>query len=53
MCEGADQKSIKLNTLVEHEERDNISLNSVSRACAVDKQQEKELAVFRWMGEKC
>ena len=34
-------------------ERDNISLNSVSRACAVDKQQEKELAVFRLMGGRC
>ena len=52
-CEKADQQSIKLKTLVEHGERDNISLNSVSRACAVDKQQEKELAVFRLMGERC
>ena len=49
----ADQKSIKLKTLVEHGERDNISVNSVSRACAVDKQQEKELVVFRLMGERC
>ena len=52
-CEKADQQLIKLKTLVEHGERDNISLNSVSRACAVDKQQEKELAVFRLMGERC
>ena len=35
--EKADQKLIKLKTLVEHGERDNISLNSVSRASAVDK----------------
>ena len=52
-CEKADQRSIELKTLVEHGERDNISFNSVSRACAVDKQQEKELAVFRLMGERC
>ena len=32
-CEKADQKLIKLKTLVEHGERDNISLNSVSSAC--------------------
>ena len=48
-CVKADQKSIKLKTLVEHDERDNISLNSVSSACAVDKQQEKELVIFRLM----
>ena len=47
-----DQRSIELKTLVEHGERDNMSFNSVSRACAVDKQQEKELTVFRSMGEK-
>ena len=54
-CEKPDQQSIALKTLVEHGERDNISFNSVSRACAVDKQQEKERerAVFRLMGEKC
>ena len=52
-CVKADWKWIKLKTLVEHGERDNISFNSVSRACAVDKQQEKELAVVRLMGEKC
>ena len=33
-CEKADQRSIKLKTLVEHGEKDNISFNSVSRACA-------------------
>ena len=52
-CEKADQRSIKLQTLVEHGERNNISLNSVSRAWAVEKQQEKELAVLRLMGERC
>ena len=52
-CEKADQKLIKLKTLVEHGERDNISLKSVSSACAVDKQQEKELVIFRVMGERC
>ena len=52
-CEKEDQWSTKLKTLVEHGERDNISFNSVSRACAVDKQQEKERAVFRLMGEEC
>ena len=52
-CEKADQKLIKLKTLVQHGERYNISFNSVSRACTVDKQQEKELSVFRVMGEKC
>ena len=52
-CGKADQELIKLKTLVEHGERDNISLNSVSRTCAVDKQKEKELAVFRLMGERC
>ena len=52
-CDKADQQSIELKTLVEHGERDNISFNSVSRACAVDKQQEKELAIFRLMGERC
>ena len=51
-CEKADQKLIKLKTLVEHRERDNISLHSVSRARAVDKQQGKELAVFRLMRER-
>ena len=40
-CEKDDQRSIELKMLVQHEERDNISSNSVSRACAVDKQQEK------------
>ena len=52
-CEKDDQWSIELKMLVEHGEGDNISFSSVSRACAVDKQREKELAVFRSMGEKC
>ena len=39
--------------LVEHRERDNISFNSVTSACAVDKQLVKELAVFHSMGGKC
>ena len=52
-CEKADQRSIKLKTLVEHGERDNISFNPVSRACAVDKQREKELAIFRLLEERC
>ena len=52
-CAKDDQRSIEPKTLVEHGERDNISFNSVSRACAVDKQQENELAIFRSMGEKC
>ena len=39
--------------LVEHEERDNISFNSVSRACAVGKQREKELVIFRLLEERC
>ena len=51
-CEKDDQWSIELNMLVEHGERDNISFNSVSIACAVDEQQEKELAVFRSMGRE-
>ena len=51
-CEKADQKLIKLKSW-SSTERDNMSINSVSRACAVDKQQEKELAVFRLMGERC
>ena len=52
-CEKDDQRSIELKMLVEHGERDSISFNSVSRACAVNKQQEKELTVFRSMGAKC
>ena len=52
-CEKDDQRSIELKTLVEHGERDNMSFNSVSGAYAVDKQQEKELTVFRSMREKC
>ena len=46
-CEKADQKLIKLKLLVEHgeRERDNISFNCVSRASAVDKQQDKEREV--------
>ena len=45
-CEKADQKLIKLKTLIQHGERYNISFNSVSRACTVNKQQEKGLIVF-------
>ena len=40
-CEKAGQKLIKLKTLIEHGGRDNTSLNSVSTACAVDKQEEE------------
>ena len=50
-CENADHQSIELKTLVEHGERDNT--DSVSRAFVVDKQQEKELAILRLMGEWC
>ena len=41
-CEKDDQRSIDLKTLVEH-----------CWSSTVDKQQEKELTVFRSMGEKC
>ena len=53
-CEKADQQSIELKTLVEHGERERqhfLQLRVESVRC--DKQQEKELAVFRLMGEKC
>ena len=52
-CAKDGHRPIEPKTLVEHGERDNISFNSVSRACAADKQQENELAIFRSMGEKC
>ena len=37
-CEKDDQWSIEQKMLVEHGERDNISFNSVTSSCAVDKQ---------------
>ena len=52
-CATDGQWSIELKMLVEHRERDNISFNSVTSACAVDKQLAEELTIFHSMGGKC
>ena len=52
-CEKEDQWSIELKLLVEHGERDDIYINSVTSSSSFKKQLSEELAVFRSMGAKC